>query len=163
MHIYFIKRVLRIVQNYADLSTHRNKYAFKHTRVLSSYKERYATKCQKLVHNMASGVNSLTTDQAYITEPIIQTAAVATKAVVQAIFAERDRDELTRHRNEEADVRSKLGRPSETFKFTKEVKSICQIHDIDKVENIQVLKICYADKISYQAEQEECNETVKSL
>ena len=89
---------------------------------------------------------------------------MAAKAVVQAILAERqDGDELSRHRNEEAGMRSKLGRPSPTFNLTKEVKSICYTHNIDKAENIQVSKNLLGRQALIQAEQEECNETVKSL
>ena len=57
---------------------------------------------------------------------IAKIAAVAAKAVVQAILAERgDRDELTMHISQEAGMRPKLWRPSPAFNFTKEVKNIC--------------------------------------
>ena len=79
------------------------------------------------------------TNQTYITETIAQMAAVAAKAVVQAMLAERG-DEPTRHRSEEAGMRLKIVGPSPTFNFTKKVKSICQTHDIYKAESIQVLK-----------------------
>ena len=50
---------------------------------------------------------------------------MAAKAAVQAILAERgDGGKLTRHRSEEEGMRPKLGGPSPTFKFTKEVKNI---------------------------------------
>ena len=51
----------------------------------------------------------MVTDQAYRNKTIAQTAAVAAKAVVQAILAQRDGDELTRHRSEEAAMKPKLG------------------------------------------------------
>ena len=106
----------------------------------------------------------MATDQAYITETIAQIAAVVVKAVVQATSAERgDGDECTRHRDEDAGVRPKLDGPSPTFKFTKEVKSTCQTHDIDKAENIQVLKKMLCRQALIQTEQKECNEIVKSL
>ena len=83
----------------------------------------------------------MATDQAYITETLAQIASVAVKAVVQEILAERgDGDEFSRHRSEEAGMRSKLGGPSPTFNFTKEVKNVCQAHNIGKAENIQVFK-----------------------
>ena len=66
----------------------------------------------------------MATNQAHITETIAKIAAVAAKAVVQAIVAERgDGDDLTRHRSEEVGMRPKLGRPSPEFTFTKEVKN----------------------------------------
>ena len=93
----------------------------------------------------------MATDQAYINETIAQIAAVAAKVVVQAILAERgDGDEFTRHRSEDTGMRPKLGGPTPTFNFTNEVKNSCQIHNIDKAENIHVLKICYANKLSYR-------------
>ena len=99
----------------------------------------------------------MATNQAYITEIIAQIAAVAAKAVVQAILAERgDGDELTRHRSEKEGLGPKLGRPLPTFKLTKEVKNICQTHEIDKAENIQVSKNCYAEKLS-------CRQTRKNV
>ena len=59
-------------------------------------------------------------------------------------------------------MRPKLGRLSPTFNFTKEVKNICQTANIDKAENIQVLRKMPGRQALIQAEQKECNETVKS-
>ena len=81
----------------------------------------------------------MTHDQAYINETIAQIAAVAAKAVVQAILAKRgDGDEVTRKKSEETGMRPKLGRPSPTVNFTNEEKNIFQTHNIDKAENIHV-------------------------
>ena len=106
----------------------------------------------------------MATEQAYINETIGQIAAVAVKAPVQAILAERgDEDELTRHRSEEAGMKPKLYRPSPTFNFKKEVKNLFHTHNIDKAENIHVSRNSLGRQILIQAEQEECNETVKCL
>ena len=106
----------------------------------------------------------MVTGQAYINGTTAQIAAVAAKAVVQAILAERgDADELTRHRSEEAGMRPKLCGPSSTFNFTKEVKNIYHTHNLVKAENIHVVKSSLGRQALIQAEQEEYNEAVKSL
>ena len=83
----------------------------------------------------------MATGQAYINEIIAQIAGVAAKAAVQAVLAKRgEGDEHTRQRSEEAGVRPKLGRPSPTFNFTKEVKNIYHTHNLAKAENIHFVK-----------------------
>ena len=104
----------------------------------------------------------MATDQAYINEAIALITAVAVVAVGQVILAERgDGDECVRHRSE-VGITPKLGGSSSTFNFTKEVKNICQTHYIDKADNIQFFFNLLGRQALIQAEQEECNETVKS-
>ena len=89
------------------------------------------------------------TGQTYINDIIAQTAAVASKVVVQAILAERgDGDVLTRHRSEEEYVRPKLGGSSPTLNFTKEVKNIyhtCNLAKTEKNYLVKNLPLCIAE------------------
>ena len=66
-------------------------------------------------------------------EEITHAVMEATKAVVQAIMAERG-DETFRHRSEEEGMRPMLCRPSPTFNFTEIVKSVCKTHHVDQAE-----------------------------
>ena len=103
-------------------------------------------------------------NQEYINETVAQTAAVAAKAVVQAILAERrDGDECTMCRGDETGVRPKLGRPSPSYTFTDEVMDIYHTHKVAKAENIHLVKNLLGRQAVIQAEQEKDNETVKSL
>ena len=84
----------------------------------------------------------MATDQTYITETIAQIADVAVKEVVQAILAERGHgDELTMCRGDKAGMRSKLGRLSQSYTFTNEVKNIYHTCNVAKAENIHAAKI----------------------
>ena len=102
-------------------------------------------------------------NQQYINETIAQIAMVATKAVVQAILAERgDGHELTRCRGDKTGVRPRLGRPLPLHTFTDKVKNIHHTHKRAKAKNIYVGKNILARQALIQAEHED-NETAKSL
>ena len=63
----------------------------------------------------------------------------APKAVVRAIMVEGG-DETNGHRSEEAGMRPKLGGPSPTYNFTKEVKNIYKTYNLDQAKKMPALK-----------------------
>ena len=103
-------------------------------------------------------------NQEYINETIAQIATVAAKVVVQAILMEiGDGDELTRHRGDEAGIRSKLGRPSPSYTFKNEVKNIYHTCNVAKAENIHAVIKFTRQASSHTDRAGKYNETVKSL
>ena len=67
----------------------------------------------------------------------------ATKAVVQAAMAKRG-DVTIGHRSKEADMRTKLGRPSPSFIFTEKVKNIYKTYSVGQAEK------CLFEKLTRQ-------------
>ena len=66
----------------------------------------------------------MATYQEFMNELLAQIAAVAAKAVVQAILKERrDGHDITRCRGGTTGIRPRLGRPSPLYTFTDKVKN----------------------------------------
>ena len=106
----------------------------------------------------------MATNQELTNEIIAQIAAVAAKAVVQAILKERrDEDEITRCRGDTTGVRPRLDRPSPLYTSTDKVKNIYHTHKISRAKKISGDKHTQDKQALSQAEHEEDNETVKSL
>ena len=93
----------------------------------------------------------------------MQIAVVTAKAAVQAVMAERrDGDECTMCRGDETGMRPKLARPSPSYIFTDEVKSIYHTHKIE-AENIHMVEKILDSQALIQAENKGDNKTVKSI